>query len=302
MKVFVTGGTGYIGNAVVAALCRAGHDVTALTRHIEKSKLIERFGAKAVQGDIKQPETMAPFVKRADAVIHTAAEMSPDMGAIDRQTVAFLLDAVAQSDGLRRLIYTSGIWVLGDTGGKIVDESASTKHASPVVAWRPAVEDLVGNGFGLGITAWIIRPGIVYGGPGGITAMLFASAEKEGAIHIVGDGRNHWPLVHRDDLADLYVRCVEQAPAGHVFNATDSSRLTLRAIAESLSRAAGYQGRIVSTPIAEAKAQMGPLADALAMDQEVSGVLAERLLGWEPRHRSLVGEAEALWRAYKAGG
>jgi hypothetical protein len=47
---------------------------------------------------------------------------------------------------------------------------------------------------------------------------------------------------------------------------------------------------------------LGPFADALALDQEVSGVLAERLLGWEPRHRSLVGEAEALYRAYKAGG
>ncbi len=302
MKVLVTAGTGYIGNAVVAALCRAGHDVTALTRHIEKAKWIERFGAKAVQGDITKPDTMAPFVKRADAVIHAAAEMSPDMGAIDRKTVSFLLDAVAQSDGLRRFIYTSGVWVLGDTGGKIVDESASTKNAPPMVAWRPAVEDLVGNGFGLGITAWIIRPGIVYGGSGGITAMLFASAEKEGAIRTVGDGRNHWPLVHRGDLADLYVRCVEQAPAGHVFNATDGSRLTLRAIAESLGRAAGCQGKVISTPMAEARAQIGPLADALAMDQEVSGVLAERLLGWEPRHRSLVGEAEALWRAYKAGG
>lgn len=186
---------------------------------------------------------MAPFVKRADAVIHTAAEMSPHMGAIDRQAVAFLLDAVAQSDGLRRFVYTSGVWVLGDTGGKIVDESASTKNAPPVVAWRPAVEDLVGNGFGLGITAWIIRPGIVYGGPGGITAMLFASAEKEGAIRIVGDGRNHWPLVHRGDLADLYVRCVEQAPAGHVFNATDGSRLTLWAIAESLSPSGRMPGK-----------------------------------------------------------
>ena len=118
MKILVTGGTGYIGNAVVEALCRAGHDVTTLTRHLEKAKLIERFGAKAVQGDITKPDTVAPFVKRADAVIHTAADMSANMGTIDRQAVAFLLDAIAQSDGLRRFVYTSGVWVLGETGGR----------------------------------------------------------------------------------------------------------------------------------------------------------------------------------------
>jgi nucleoside-diphosphate-sugar epimerase len=131
--------------------------------------------------------------------------------------------------------------------------------------------------------------------------MMFTSAEKEGAVRIVGEGRNHWAMVHRDDLADLYVRVVEQAPAGHIFNATDGSRLTVRSIAEVLSRAAGCGGKVIPTPLGEARKGMGPFADALALDQQVSGVLAERLLEWEPKHRSLGGEADALWRSYKAG-
>lgn len=301
MKVLVTGGTGYIGNAVVAALCRAGHNVAAVVRARSKATLVERFGARAVDGDITRPETLAPVIRASDAVIHTAAEASSDTGHVDRRLVENLLEAVAQSDGLRRFIYTSGVWVLGDTREKFVDESASTKNPAAIVAWRPAVEDLIDNGMARGITAWIIRPGIVYGGSGGITGMMFTSAEKEGAVRLIGDGHNHWAVVHRDDLADLYVRVVEQAPAGHVFNATDSSRLTVRSIAEALSRAAGCHGKVLSTPLAEAHKSMGAFADALALDQHVSGVLAERLLGWEPRHRSLVGEAEALFRSFKAG-
>ncbi len=301
MKIFVTGGTGYVGNAVVAALCRAGHDVSALTRSRDRARLVERFGAKAVEGNIAHPETFSAVIKVTDAVIHTAAEASADAGVVDRRLVEYLLDAVAQSDGLRRLIYTSGVWVLGETGGKFVDEAASTQHAAAMVAWRPAVEALIDNGMARGITAWTIRPGIVYGGSGGVTAMMFTSAEKEGAVRIVGEGRNHWAMVHRDDLADLYVRVVEQAPAGHIFNATDGSRLTVRTIAEVLSRAAGCGGKVIPTPLAEARKGMGPYADALALDQQVSGVLAERLLGWEPKHRSLVGEADALFRSYKAG-
>ncbi len=58
MKIFVTGGTGYIGNAVVAALCRAGHDVRALVRSRDKARLVERFGAKAVDGDIASKSSM----------------------------------------------------------------------------------------------------------------------------------------------------------------------------------------------------------------------------------------------------
>ncbi|MDR7420517.1 MAG: NAD-dependent epimerase/dehydratase family protein [Armatimonadota bacterium] len=301
MNILVTGGTGYVGNAVVAALCRAGHDVAAIVRSRDKARLVERFGARAVDGDITRPETLSAEVKRSDAVVHTAAEASVNTGTIDRRLVEFLLDAIAQSDGLRRFVYTSGVWVLGDTGGKFVDETASTEHPAAIVAWRPAVEELIDNGMARGITAWTIRPGVVYGGSGGITGMMFTSAEKEGAVRIIGDGRNHWAIVHRDDLADLYVRVVEQAPAGHIFNATDGSRLTVRTMAEALSRAAGCGGKVISTPPDEARKGMGPFADALALDQHVSAVLAERLLGWEPKHRSLVGEAEALWRSYKAG-
>jgi len=301
MKIFVTGGTGYIGNAVVEALCRAGHDVSAMTRSVDRARSIERYGARAIEGDLRTLEKVLPVIRKMDGLIHLAAESSADLAKLDQQAVEVMLDALSQSDGLRRFIYTSGVWVLGDTAGKFIDESASTDHPLPLVAWRASLERKVLSSTGRGITSCVIRPGVVYGGFGGLIGMLFASAAKQGAVQIVGNGENHWALVHREDLADLYVRAVDQGPAGQVFNATDGSRLTVRSIAEALSAASGHYAKVNSIPLADAKTQMGPLADALSIDQEVFSWLAGHLLDWTPRHRSLVAEADALFRSFKAG-
>lgn len=57
MRVFVTGGSGYIGHAVVAALRRAGHDVTALVRSPEKGRVVEALGAAAHKGFLESPDS-----------------------------------------------------------------------------------------------------------------------------------------------------------------------------------------------------------------------------------------------------
>ena len=145
----------------------------------------------------------------------------------------------------------------------------------------------------------VVRPGIVYGGPGGVPAMFFGTASKHGAAQMIGEGNNHWPLVHRDDLAELYVRLVERAPAGSIFHAADASTHTLREIAEACSRAAG-KGEVSVQPIEKARAQMGPFADALALDQKVSSEKARTELDWRPRHEDFVAEADKLYAEWHA--
>ena len=129
--------------------------------------------------------------------------------------------------------------------------------------------------------------------------MLFGTASKHGAAQMVGEGANHWPLVHRDDLAELYVRLVERAPAGSIFHATDASTRTLREIADAASKAAG-KGEVVVLPLDKARGQMGPLADALALDQKVSSEKARTELDWRPRHEDFVAEAEKLFSEWHA--
>ena len=124
----------------------------------------------------------------------------------------------------------------------------------------------------------------------GIPAIFFGTALKHGAAHTVGPGENHWPLVHIDDLAELYVRLVERAPAGSVYYAVDASRLTQREVAEAAARAAGKDGKVQPQ-----KPDGTPYQEALMLDQQISSEKARNDLDWRPRHESFVAEAEPLF-------
>ena len=275
-KVVVLGATGYVGSAITASLSQRGREVRGLGR---------------ADVDIRRPETIAPALEGADAIVHAAIDASPEAAEIDRRLVEWVLDRLEGSS--TAFVYTSGAWVLGDTHGAVADESSATDPPA-IVAWRPSVERLVVDAGG-----WVIRPGIVYGGGGGLIGMLFASARDEGAVRIVGDGRNHWPLVHREDLGDLYAKVIEERPDEHILHATDGTLFNVRRIADALSRAAGTRGRVLSTPLAHARASLGPLADALALDQRVSSARARHSVGWSPRHRSIIAEADDLWSSWE---
>ena len=77
MRVFVTGATGYVGSGIVRELVDAGHDVAGLTRLAENAPYLERLGAEAVIGDLRQPETYRSAAGSSDALIHAAQEDSP---------------------------------------------------------------------------------------------------------------------------------------------------------------------------------------------------------------------------------
>ncbi|HUJ26795.1 MAG TPA: NAD-dependent epimerase, partial [Myxococcales bacterium] len=191
-------------------------------------------------------------------------------------------------------IYTSGCWVQGTTDG-VVDETAPLKPAK-AVAWRPANEQLALDGVKSGVRSVVVRPGIVYGGArGGIPAMFFGTAMKHGAAQTVGEGANHWPMVHVDDLAELYVRLVERAPAGSVYIASDASRLTQKEIAEAAARAAGKDGSV-----AAGKPDGSPFHEALTLDQQISSEKARNDLDWRPRHENFAAEAEQLFKVWQA--
>src|SRR6267378_1654169 len=245
MKVFVTGGTGYIGSAVSQRLKKAGHDVQALVRNKDKASAIQAAGVKLVQGDLANPAGYAAAAYGVQAIVHCASDSGPQSVELDRKSIQNARELLHGRVGAT-FIYTSGIWVLGDTAGAAVDESRPTNPAK-AAAWRPAHEQLTLELAKEGIRAVVVRPGIVYGGGrGGIPASFFGTALKQGAAQTVGEGANHWPLVHVDDLAELYVRLVERAPAGSIFHATDASTHTAREIAEAASGDAGRAGQVTA--------------------------------------------------------
>ena len=206
---------------------------------------------------------------------------------LDRAAVETLIDALRGRQA--PLVYSSGVWVMGDTRGRILGEIARP-DPPPMVAWRPAVEDLVLAATTRGVKGVVLRPGTVFGRNGGRIAAMFRDARQHGEVRIVGDGANHWSTIHVDDLAQLYLHAVTNPAAGELFIACGGMPQPLEKIARAVAKACGGGVAVRQIPLAEARQQMGPLADCLAMDCRAASTKAARYFGWAVRKPSVFEE------------
>lgn len=300
MRVFLTGATGYIGSAILDALLRGGHEVTALVRNSEKAERVSHRGVRAVIGDLGKPASYAAAADAADAVIHTAHESGKRKQKVDRQAIdAFLLSAARRADsgGSAVFVYTSGIWVLGDTQGQ-AREDAPLKPTA-LVEWRPEHERLVLDAARPGhIRTAVVRPAIVYGGARGVIGDLLKDSAN-GLVRVIGDGRNHWPCIYDRDLADLYARIVAHPEASGIFHCNDEADERVSEIVDAIARHAKMRPDVRYVPLEEARAKMGLKADALALDQIVRSPRA-RALGWSPSLHSVAGNVARLLEEFRA--
>jgi nucleoside-diphosphate-sugar epimerase len=303
MRIFLTGATGYIGSAVLDALVRGGHDVTALVRNSEKARGVARRGAHPVVGDLSEPDSYRASADGQDGYVHAAYDARSGQGpTIDRLVLDTLLAAARRPRTAgggpaapRFVIYTSGVWVLG----RSPEPAAEDAPVNPVdhVSWRPLHEQIVMDATNDRLRTVVVRPGLVYGGGQGLVADLFRSASK-GLVRVVGDGNNHWPLVYDRDLADLYARLAARGDAAGVFHANDEGDERVNDIVDAIKPYLPLKPDVRHVPLDEARIKMGPYADALALDQVVRSPRA-RALGWTPTLHSVAGNAARLleeWR------
>lgn len=290
MKVFVTGATGYIGSAVTEKLLAAGHSVVGLARSDEAARKLEALGAEALPGTLTDAETIKRAARAADGVIHAASTGGADAPQADAEAVASILEALEGTS--KPFIYTSGVWVLGDTNDRVADEETEL-NPTPLVAWRPANEQSALAAAERGVRSIVLRPGMVYGRGGGSVGEMVQAGREKGFVRFIGTGENRWSLIHVDDLADLYVKALEKAPAGTMLLVASGPSMVVREIAEAAASAAGVGGRVESWPLEQARERLGAYADALVLDQQVSGAKAMRLLDWKPQAPTLLEELAA---------
>jgi nucleoside-diphosphate-sugar epimerase len=295
MRVFLTGGTGYVGSAVLEALFRAGHHVVAMARDPEKVAHLNSRGATGILAEVATPKKYVPVVQTCDTVIHTAFESSPRGVEKDRLAIETLLGAMKAAETPKTFIYTSGVWVLGKNSWP-ADEDSPVNPAAHV-SWRPAHEQLVLEAGENGIRTVVVRPGIVYGGSRGIVSDLLKDA-LNGLVRVIGTGKNYWPCVYDRDLADLYVRLVQSPDASGIFHANDEADERVNDIVDAIAAHVSQKPDVRHVPLPEAKKKLGTYAEALAMDQRVRSPRA-RALGWTPTLRSISGNVARLLEEFR---
>jgi nucleoside-diphosphate-sugar epimerase len=304
MRIFLTGATGYIGSAVLDALVRGGHDVTALVRDNEKARRVAKRGAHPVIGNLADPESFRAAAEAQDGYVSTAFDSTSGRGpAIEQAALETILAAAkrprtagAGTPAKRFVIYTSGVWVLGRAPEPVAEDAPINPIA--LVSYRPAHEQMVLDAANDRLRTVVVRPGVVYGSGSGIVGDIFKAASN-GLVRVVGDGNNHWPLVYDRDLADLYARLAAGTDAQGVFHANDEGDERVNDIVGAIKPYLPVKPDVRYVPLDEARSKMGAFADALALDQVIRSPRA-RALGWTPTLHSVGGNAARLleeWRA-----
>ncbi|NUS73168.1 MAG: NAD-dependent epimerase/dehydratase family protein [Corynebacteriales bacterium] len=284
MRILVIGPRGYLGSAVTEKLSTIGHHVVELVRRDDDPP--ERRYERRL-GNLTDPDSLtAAVTPDIDAVINLATPTGD--AAADAAAVAALTGPLGGTG--RTFIYTSGVWVLGATGAATAHEDTPT-NPIPIVGYRPDIEHQVLATARNGVRAIVIRPGIVHGRGRGIPALLVDIARKHGAPQIIADPEVRWPMVHVDDLANLFAAAVDQAPAGTLWHGVTQPAVPVRELATAAGRAAGLDGEPQVWPLEQAREELGTLfADALALDQSVSGQRAHDQLSWQAQHPDAIAD------------
>jgi nucleoside-diphosphate-sugar epimerase len=283
MDVFLTGGTGLVGSAVLRALLADGHTVSALARSDASATALSDAGATVVRGDLGDPAGLAAAARRADAVVHTGTPGDATSAQVDAGVIDAVLGALAGTG--KPYVHTSGVWVHGS--GE-VDED--TPFDPPqLTAWRLPLDARVRAAAADGVRSVVIAPGIVHGSGAGLPSLVRSGPRTDdGALLLPGSGEQHWTTVHADDLGRLYVLALERAEAGSYYLGVSGSNPTVREIGEAADRGAGGEGRVAGSSDEETQDRLGPLAGAFLLDQQAAGTRARSELGWEPTGPTLV--------------
>ncbi len=302
MRIFLTGATGYLGSAILDALVRAGHEVTALVRDGEKASRVSGRGAHPVVGDLARPASYCDHAAEHHAYVHVALDSPARAPETDRTAIDMLTASASDASRTSResvaFIYTSGVWVLG-AAREPVAENVTVVQPAPHSAWRLPHERMVLQAAGPRLRTVVVRPGIVYGGSRGIVSDLFKETVN-GLVRVIGPGENHWALVYDRDLADLYARLVASPAASGIYHATDEGDERVNELVGAIASHVNPKADVRHVPLSEARAKLGTYGEALALDQRVRGPRA-RALGWTPSLRSVAGNVPRLLEEWRAG-
>ncbi len=246
MKVFVTGASGYIGSAIVNELVNQGHEVTGMVRSASKAVVVEDMGARAVVGNLFEPEPWQDTLRSVDVVVSTTRpvrhgsrlniEESHRRSYNHGRMVGNILTA-AQGSRVKCVALTYGVQGFGERGTEWVDERAELSPKGYEHTVSGAFWHIDKTSRKTRVPIINIFTGWPYGKGGWLTQM--AEDIRKGSFKLVGAGGNYLSLIHIDDLCAAYAKIVENVPVGNRFCIVDGTPVKQRELAAFISGCTG---------------------------------------------------------------
>ena len=250
MKVFLTGGTGFIGGAIARQLRDLEHEVVALVRSPEKADDLRRIGASLIEGDLSDPTVIARAAEGVDAAIHGAAiyRVGVTGGEAKRLRAANIdgtrnaLDGLIEA-GVPRIVYVSTVGVFGNTKGTTVDETFTRDEAEGFLSvydeTKYRAHQLAVDRIADGAPIVIVQPSAVYGpnDHSEIGDMLVRASQ--GKLPALPFGSLGMSMAHVDDVAAGVILALEKGRLGESYILSGENAT----VAELVEKAAALKGR-----------------------------------------------------------
>jgi nucleoside-diphosphate-sugar epimerase len=256
---FVTGGSGFIGGALIERLRAEGWDVRALARSEAAEQKVRERGAVPVPGDLESEPMIRDGAAGADVAFHAAAKVEDwgDPDEFERLNVRGTENVIAacRAAGVRRLVHV-GTEAALMAGSPLVnvDEEAPLRPDSPALysSSKAKAEQRVRAANGDGLETVVIRPRFVWGR--GDTTLLPALVElvRSGRFRWVGGGGHLTATTHLDNTVEGLWLGATKAPAGSVYFVTDGEPVVFRQFVSRLleTQAVTPPTGSVPTPVA----------------------------------------------------
>jgi nucleoside-diphosphate-sugar epimerase len=234
-SAFVTGGSGFVGGALIERLRSEGWEVRGLARSEEATSRVTERGAEAVPGDLVNTATLTEGARGCEVCFHAAAKVEDwgDPADFERLNVHGTRNVIVacREAGVRRLVHvgTEAALMAGDPliG---VNEDAPLRPDSPVLysASKAKAEALVRDADGDGLETVVVRPRFVWGK--GDTTLLPALVQmvRSGRFRWIGGGRHLSDTTHIDNTVEGLWLAATKAPAGGVYFVSDGEPVVFR--------------------------------------------------------------------------